>query len=90
MSRACLGPFGSFGIVPLALLVSACGNKVHDTSAARPTAADKSTTLAARWDPAYPEIDLPPVWDSGGKPGRLTARSTETSEVSIWQASQWC
>jgi hypothetical protein len=67
MSRVCLGSFGSFGIVPLAFIISACGNKVPDTSVARPTAADKSPALAVRWDPAYPEIDLPPVWDPDGK-----------------------
>src|SRR5688572_33023620 len=69
MSLICSRSFGSLGCIALSLslLLSACGSKPDDASAAPPVATDEHPTLAHGSDPAYPEIDIPPVWNSDGK-----------------------
>ena len=54
--------------LPLSLfLLSACGNEPDEDSIAAPAGTDARPALALRSDPAYPDIDIPPVWASDGK-----------------------
>ncbi len=55
---------GSLALTLSFLVLPACGSKSDDDKA---VSAAKSTTLALGSDPAYPEIDIPPVWASDGK-----------------------
>lgn len=70
MNLICSSYVGSRGIIALSLSVfflTACGTKPDDGSAARPIRANERPALALGSDPAYPDIDIPPVWAPDGK-----------------------
>lgn len=69
MSVICSRSFSSAGSIALSLsflFLAACGNEPED-SAAAPAGTDARPALALGSDPAYPDIDIPPVWASDGK-----------------------
>ncbi len=59
---------GSIALTLSFLVLAACGSKSDDDSVGKSTVStDKSAALALGSDPAYPAIDIPPVWSSDGK-----------------------
>ena len=72
MNLVCTRSFGTLGSIALSLsflLLSACAKKTNDVSAAPPAPAPVAEVPASGVgsDPAYPEIDISPVWAADGK-----------------------
>ncbi len=62
--------FRNVGSVALSLSflsLQACGSKPSDDSVTPSAGTTERLTLAVGSDPAYPEIDIPPVWSADGK-----------------------
>lgn len=49
----------------LSIFLTGCGKSLIEANAATP--ANKNGRVAVGSNPAYPEIDIPPVWDSEGR-----------------------
>ncbi|WP_421937346.1 cytochrome P460 family protein [Phenylobacterium sp.] len=70
MTPICSRSSGRLGSIALSLsfiFLSACGSKPDSASVAPSVRSGEPGALAVGSDPAYPEIDVPPVWASDGK-----------------------
>lgn len=67
ISSTHFGGFGSISLFFASLFLSACGSEEGDASIVTPARAEERPALAVGSDPAYPEIDIPPVWAPDGK-----------------------
>lgn len=68
MHMKTLSRFGAvIGAAGLASLLAACGAGADDSASAPAATAGAKAEVAVGSDPAYPEIDYPPVWEEGGK-----------------------